>query len=101
MQQINRWEVRQTLEVVILPPIEAPPPRYGQIYIINFGPPPTRKQYEVTIGNFPQTCVDFIEMMASSLGSWGEWVHYKLFTKNKFILKVSSNMNYYDEFHPF
>jgi hypothetical protein len=28
-------------------------------------------------------------------------VHYKLFTKNKFILKVSSNMNYYDEFHPF
>ncbi len=77
-QQTNRWEVRQTLEVVILPPIAIPPPRYGQIYIISFDPPPNTKQYEVMIGNFPNcTCVEFIQMMAGSLGGWGKWVHYK------------------------
>ncbi len=42
------------------------------------GPPPNTKQYELKIGNF-QTCicVDFITMMASSLGGCGKWVHYK------------------------
>jgi hypothetical protein len=43
MQQINRWEVGQTLEAVTLPPIEVPPSRYGKIYIINFGPTPSTK----------------------------------------------------------
>jgi hypothetical protein len=57
------------LEVVVLPPIEVPPPRYGQIYIISSSPPPSIKQYEVTIGNSPNcTCVDSIQMMAGSLG---------------------------------
>jgi hypothetical protein len=68
--QTNRWEAKQTLEVAILPPIEVPQPRYGQIYIINYGPPLSTKQYEVMIGNYPNCiCVDFIQMMASSLGS--------------------------------
>jgi len=67
-QQTNRWAVGWTLEATILPPTEVPPPRYGQIYIINFGPPPNTKQYEVTIQNFFNCiCVDFIQMMVGSL----------------------------------
>ncbi len=66
-QNTYRWEAGWTLEAVILPPIKVSPPRY---YIINFGPLPSTKQYEVMIGNFLNcTCVDFIQMMASSLGS--------------------------------
>jgi hypothetical protein len=40
------------LEVVVLPFIEVPPLGHGQIYIINLGPPPSTKQYEVTILKF-------------------------------------------------
>jgi hypothetical protein len=43
-QDTYRWEAKRTLEATILPPIEVPPPRYGQIYIINFGPLPSTKQ---------------------------------------------------------
>ncbi len=72
MQQTNRWEV------IVQPPIEVLPPRYGQIYISNFSPPPSTKQYDVTIGNFPNCiCDDFIQMMAGSLGGRGKWVHCK------------------------
>jgi hypothetical protein len=78
MQQTNRWEVGQTLEVIVLPSTKVPPPGYGQIYFISSGPPLSIKQYEVMIGNFPNcTCVDFIQMMASSLGGQGKWVHCK------------------------
>jgi hypothetical protein len=62
----------QTLEVVVLPIIEVLPPKYGHIYIMSFGPPPSTKQYKVKIGNFCTcTCVEFITMMASSLGGRG------------------------------
>jgi hypothetical protein len=95
-QQTNRWEVRQTLEVVVLPPTEIPPPRYGQIYIISFDPPPNTKQYEVMIGNFPNyTCVEFIQMMASSLGGRGKWVHYK------HLYFILQNLMYYGQTKPF
>jgi hypothetical protein len=78
MQQINRWEAGRTLEPTFLPPTKVPPLRYWHIYIMRFGPPPNTKQYDVTIGIFPTcTCVDFITMMASSLGGHGKWVHYK------------------------
>jgi hypothetical protein len=80
-QQTNRWEVGQTLEGVVFPPIEVPPLGYVQfaiIYKCNSDPPPSTKQYGVTIGNFPScNCVDFIQMMAGSLGSQGNWVHCK------------------------
>jgi hypothetical protein len=52
-QQINKWEVGKTLEVIVLPPIEVPQPWYGQIYIISFGPPPNTNQYEVTQSQVP------------------------------------------------
>ncbi len=72
------WEVGQTLGASILPSIEALPPWYGYIYIITSGPPPTTKQYEMTIGNFPTyICNDFTTMMACSLGGHGKWVHCK------------------------
>jgi len=78
MPQTNRWETSQTLEAIILLPTKVPSPRYGQIYIVSFGPPPTIKHYAVMIGNFPTCiCIDFITMMASSLGGHGKWVHYK------------------------
>ncbi len=78
MQQINRWEVGRTLEVVVFPPTKVLPPRCGHIYTINFSPPPSTKQYEVTIGNFLNcTYVDFVQMMVGSLGGWGKWVHCK------------------------
>jgi hypothetical protein len=51
----NWWEDNQLLEMIINPPLEVPPPRYGQIYKILFDQNPNKKQYEVTIGNFP-TC---------------------------------------------
>jgi len=44
-QQTNRWEVEQTLEAVVLPPTEIPPPWYGEIYIIVSNPPLNTKQY--------------------------------------------------------
>jgi hypothetical protein len=60
------------MEVVVLPTTKVPPPRYGHIYIMNSNPPPSTKQYEVMIVNFLTcTCVDFVTMMASSLGGRG------------------------------
>jgi hypothetical protein len=95
-QQTNKWEVGRTLKVVVLPLIEVLPPIYGHIYIINSGPPPNTKRYEVTIGNFPNCIyVDFIQMMASSLGGQGEWVHCKHLY---FILK---NLMYCGQTKPF
>ncbi len=42
-----------------MPPTEVPLLGYGQFYLISSSPPPSTKQYEVTIGNFPNcTCVD-------------------------------------------
>jgi hypothetical protein len=44
----------------------------------NSNPPFSTKEYEVTIGSFHNcTCVDFIQMMAGSLGGQRKWVHYK------------------------
>jgi hypothetical protein len=58
--------------------MKVPPLRYGQIYKITFGLTQPIKQYEVTIGNFPTcTCLDFIRMMANSLGDCGKWAHCK------------------------
>ncbi len=86
--------VYQCLEAVVLPHIEIPPLEYEQIYIINSDPPPSTKQYEVTVGNFLNcTCVDSIQMMASSLGGRGKWVHYKHL--------YLQNMMYYGQTKPF
>jgi hypothetical protein len=61
-----------------VPPFEVLPPWYGHIYIIISNPPLNTKRYEATIKNFPNFIyVDFIHMMAGSLGGWGKWVHYK------------------------
>jgi hypothetical protein len=69
MQQTNRWEARKVLEVAVLPPIEILAPGYDKIYIISFSPPLNTKQHMVTIINIlAYTCVDFISMMACSLG---------------------------------
>jgi hypothetical protein len=78
MPQTNRLEASQTLEAILLPPTEVLSPRYGHIYIVNFGQPPTIKHYVAMIGNFPTCiCIGFITMMASSLGGHGKWVHCK------------------------
>ncbi len=42
---------------------------YGQIYNILSSGPTNRRQYEITIGKFPTcTCLDFVGMVANSLG---------------------------------
>ncbi len=70
----NGWEVDQLLEVVINPPLEVPPPRYGWIYKIMSGQNPNKKQYEITIGNFlAYACLDFVAMISSSLGQQRKW----------------------------
>jgi hypothetical protein len=71
----NWWEAGWFLETTINPPLEVPPPRYRWIYKILFGQNPNKKQYEITIGNFPTCiCLDFIALMSCSLGWWGKWV---------------------------
>ncbi len=64
---------------IVLRATKTPPPGYGHIYIFSSCPPPSRKQYEMMIGNFlTYTYVDIITMMASSLGGRGRgWVHCK------------------------
>jgi hypothetical protein len=65
----NWWVLGRLLEKTINPPLEVPPPRYRQIYKILFGQNPNKKQYEVTIRNFPAcNCLDFVARMFSSLG---------------------------------
>jgi len=66
----NQWEVGHRLfEAIVNPPLEVPLLRYGLIYKILFGQNLNKKQYEVTIGNFPTcTCLDFIIMISNSFG---------------------------------
>jgi hypothetical protein len=65
----NRWEAGWLIEVTINPPLEVSPLGYGRIYKISFSQNPDKKQYEVTIRNFPTyTCLDFITMMSNLLG---------------------------------
>jgi hypothetical protein len=74
----NWWEASWLLETTINPPLEVPPPKYRWIYKILFCQNPNKKQYEITIGNFPTCiCMDFVVMMSSLLGWWGKWVPYK------------------------
>ncbi len=64
----NMWEAGRLIEVIVNPPMEVASPRYGRIYKILFSQNPTKKQYEVTIGNFLAcTCLDFVVMMFSLL----------------------------------
>jgi hypothetical protein len=56
--------------------LKVPALGYGQIYKILCGKVSNKKQYEVTIGNFPAyICMDFVTMVSSSLGKQGKWVH--------------------------
>jgi len=65
----NWWEASQIFEMIINPPSEVPLTRYGQIYNILFGQNPNKRQYEITIGNFPTyTYLDLVTMISSSLG---------------------------------
>jgi hypothetical protein len=64
--------------MTINPPLEVPPLGYGWIYKIVFNQNLNKKQYEVTIGDFPAcNCLDFVEMISNSLGWWGKWVPCK------------------------
>jgi hypothetical protein len=40
----NPWEVSGLLEATVNPPLEVPPPRYGQIYKILCGQNPNKKK---------------------------------------------------------
>jgi hypothetical protein len=74
----NWWEVGWFFEATINPPLEVPPPRYGWIYKILSSQNLNKKQYEITIGNFPTCiCLDFIATMSNLLGWWGKWVPCK------------------------
>ncbi len=65
----NLWEASQLLKVIVNPPLEVPPSRYGRIYKIMFGQNPNKKQYEVTIRNFLTcTCLNFVTMISSLFG---------------------------------
>jgi hypothetical protein len=58
--------------------LKVPALGYGQIYKILCGKVSNKKQYEVTIGNFPAyTYMDFVTMVSSSLGKQGKWVPCK------------------------
>ncbi len=74
----NWWEAGQLLEATVNSPLEVPPLGYGHIYKILLGQNPNKNQYEVTIGNFPP-CIylDLVEMISSSLGRRGKWMHCK------------------------
>jgi hypothetical protein len=64
----NWWEAGQLLKATISPPLEVPPPRYGQIYKIYLAKI-QKKSKEITIKNFPTCiCLDFVAMIFSSLG---------------------------------
>jgi hypothetical protein len=57
-------------QCTIFPHVNVPPPRYGQIYSIISDD----KCYNI-IGNFPRcSCVYFVAMLATSLGSLGVYV---------------------------
>ncbi len=72
------WGIGQFLEVIVNPPLEVPLPRYGWIYKILFSQNPNKKQYEITIRNFPAcTCLDFVAMISNSSGWPKKWVPCK------------------------
>jgi hypothetical protein len=65
----NWWEAGWLFEATINPPLEVPLPRYGWIYNILSSQNLNKKQYEITIRNFPNCiCLDFVIMMSNSLG---------------------------------
>jgi len=69
--------VGQTLEATLLTP-NIPFMGYERIYYLLSRPPKNRKQYKITINDYPDcSCVDFFSMMASSLSKRGRWVAYK------------------------
>ncbi len=70
-QHYNGWEIGYLLEVVVNPPLEDPMFGCGQIYKIMFGESPNNRHYEITIGKLrTYICLDFVTMIASSLGYW-------------------------------
>jgi hypothetical protein len=71
-------EVGQTLEATLLILSNIPLPGYGWICFLLLGPLENHKQYEVTMSDYLAcNCVDFVSMMALSLGKWGFWVSCK------------------------
>jgi hypothetical protein len=73
-EQYNQWEV----SLLFQPPLDVLTPRYGQIYKILCGKATKKTNYEITLGNSPTcTCMDFVIMISSSLGTWGKWLPCK------------------------
>jgi len=79
-QHYNWWEVGHLLAMTFNPPLKVLVPIYGPIYKLLCGESSSKKQYEVTIGNFPAyTCMDFVIMISSSLRKW-EMGHVNTYT---------------------
>jgi len=76
--QENKWEVGWTLEATLLIPSNIPPLGYRWIYHLLSGSPKNRKQYEVTINDYPTcNCMDFSSVMVTYLNKRGLWVPCK------------------------
>jgi hypothetical protein len=74
----NLWEASWLFEVTINSPLKVSPPEYGWTHKILFCQNRNKKQYEVTIGNFPTcTCLNFVTMMSNLLGWQRKWVPFK------------------------
>jgi len=68
----------QIFKTKLLIPLNIPPPRYGQIYLLLSVPQENHKQYEVMISDYlVYNCVDFASTVVLSLGKQGPWVPYE------------------------
>jgi hypothetical protein len=71
-------EIDRFLEVIVNPPLEVFALGNGLFNNILSSVLTNMRQYEVTIENcWTYICLGFVNVVASSLGQWRKWVHYK------------------------